>query len=195
MKKSVARHGSKLLLYLSLRGNSQNISLNTIMNKAVFLDRDGVINSDEGHYYVHRPQDFVFTPQLPLQLKRLADANYLLFVISNQGGIARGLYTLEDTQHLHQNLQTSLLKDNVQITEFCVCPHHPEHSNCLCRKPSPLMVQKCLARFNVDATQSYFLGDRQSDMQAAQAAGVQGIFIERNQGISNAVSQILQSIR
>ncbi|MGL4363872.1 MAG: D-glycero-alpha-D-manno-heptose-1,7-bisphosphate 7-phosphatase [Bacteroidales bacterium] len=162
------------------------------MKRAVFLDRDGVINSDEGHYYVFRTQDFVLTPQLEISLKRLVDAKYQLFVITNQGGIARGLYSLEDTNNVHQELQARLQEYNVQITDFCICPHHPEYGKCLCRKPQPLMIQKCMSRFEIDAKQSYFLGDRQSDMLAANAAEIKGILVERNKGIESAVNQILK---
>ncbi len=161
------------------------------MNKAIFLDRDGVINSDEGHYYVFRPEDFVLTPRLGESLKALQDEGYLLIVVSNQGGVARGEYELRDVETLNKLLQEKLQEFGVQITEFYVCPHHPEHGKCLCRKPLPLMVQKALARFEVDAAQSFFIGDRESDMQTASAAGVRGILVKRNAGIEKAVAEIL----
>ncbi len=161
------------------------------MNKAVFLDRDGVINSDEGHYYVFRPEDFVLTPRLGECLKVLQDEGYLLIVISNQGGVARGEYEVQDVEVLNTFLQEKLQEYGVQITEFYICPHHPEYGKCLCRKPQPLMVQKALARFDINPAQSYFIGDRDSDIKTATAAGVKGILVERNGGIEKAVKEIV----
>ncbi len=162
------------------------------MNKAVFLDRDGVINSDEGHYYVFRPADFVLTPRLGECLKALQDEGYLLIVVSNQGGVARGEYELQEVETLNTFLQEKLQDSGVQITEFYICPHHGDFGKCLCRKPQPLMVQKAMARFEIDAKQSFFIGDRESDMQTAAAAGVKGILVERNAGVEKAVKLILE---
>jgi D-glycero-D-manno-heptose 1,7-bisphosphate phosphatase len=162
------------------------------MNKAIFLDRDGVINSDDGLYYIFRPDDFVLTPRLGECLKALQDEGYLLIVISNQGGVARGEYERQDVETLNKLLQEKLQEFGVQITEFYICPHHPDYGKCLCRKPQPLMVQKALARFNVAPAQSYFIGDRETDMQTAAAAGVTGILVERNAGIEKAVKKIFR---
>ena len=161
------------------------------MQKAVFLDRDGVINSDDGHYYVFRPEDFTLTPRLGECLKALQDEGYLLIVITNQGGVARGEYALHDVEALNALLQDKLRQHGVQITEFYACPHHPDVGKCLCRKPLPLMVQKALARFDINPAQSFFIGDRPSDMQTAATAGVKGIMAERNAGVEKAVAEIL----
>ncbi|MDR1341971.1 MAG: HAD family hydrolase [Prevotellaceae bacterium] len=160
------------------------------MQKAVFLDRDGVINSDEGRYYVYREEDFVLTPHLGEQLKRLQEAGFLLIVVSNQGGVARGLYGAQEVERLNNLLREQMAKYGVAPTEFYICPHHPDFGKCLCRKPLPLLVQKALARFDIDASRSYFVGDRESDMETARNAGVKGILVNRNAGIGEAVEEI-----
>jgi D-glycero-D-manno-heptose 1,7-bisphosphate phosphatase len=161
------------------------------MQKAVFLDRDGVINSDEGRYYVHREEDFVLTPQLGEQLKTLQEAGFLLIAISNQGGVARGLYGVQEVERLNSLLREQMAKFGVQLTEFYTCPHHPDFGKCLCRKPQPLLVQKALGRFDVDPSRSYLIGDRESDMETARNAGVKGLLVKRNAGIAGAVEEIL----
>ncbi|MDR1022048.1 MAG: HAD family hydrolase [Prevotellaceae bacterium] len=161
------------------------------MQKAVFLDRDGVINSDEGRYYVYREEDFVLTPHLAENLKLLQEAGFLLIVVSNQGGVARGLYGVLEVERLNSLLREQVAKYGVALAELYVCPHHPDFGKCLCRKPLPLLVQKALARFDIDASRSYFVGDRESDMETARNAGVKGILVNRNAGIAEAVKEIL----
>ncbi|MDR3328737.1 MAG: HAD family hydrolase [Prevotellaceae bacterium] len=159
--------------------------------KAVFLDRDGVVNSDEGRYYVHRLPDFVLTPQLGEALRRLRDAGFLLIIITNQSGVARGAYTLRDVEQLHDALRERLSAHGVALAEVYACPHHPDHGRCLCRKPQPLLVQKALARFGIDPARSYFIGDRESDLETARRAGVAGILVASNRGIAEAVEGIV----
>jgi D-glycero-D-manno-heptose 1,7-bisphosphate phosphatase len=160
------------------------------MNKAIFLDRDGVINSVGNHYYVYRTEDFVFTPHLTEALRTLQDKGFLLIVITNQGGVAKGIYSISDIDNVHQYMQAELAADGVQITATYCCPHHEDFGKCLCRKPLPLLIQKAAARFNVDLKQSYFIGDSQRDMQAAQAAGVRGILVDTDKGIADVVNKI-----
>ena len=92
------------------------------LNKAVFLDRDGTINSDEGHYYIYKPEDFVFNPGVIEGLKRLQKAGYLLIVITNQGGIAKGIYTREDMFKVHEKMCAELEKHGVTLTKIYYCP-------------------------------------------------------------------------
>jgi D-glycero-D-manno-heptose 1,7-bisphosphate phosphatase len=168
------------------------ITSGKLMQKAVFLDRDGVINSDEGHYYVYREEDFVLTPQLGEHLKMLQEAGFLLIVVSNQGGVARGLYCIREVERLNNLLRRQMAKHGVQLAEIYICPHHPDFGKCLCRKPLPLLVQKAIARFGIDASRSYFIGDRKSDMETAHNAGVKGILSPKNVGIAEAVEEILR---
>ena len=96
----------------------------TPLHKAVFFDRDGTINSDEGHYYIYKPEDFVFNPGVVEGMKRLQDAGYLLFVITNQGGVAKGIYTCEDVDRVHAYMCSELAKQGIQLTKIYYCPHH-----------------------------------------------------------------------
>jgi D-glycero-D-manno-heptose 1,7-bisphosphate phosphatase len=160
------------------------------MNKAIFLDRDGVINSDAGHYYVYRANDFVLTPGLGEALKRLQNNGYLLIIITNQSGVAKGEYATTDVDMLYESLQRLLEPHGVRFAEMYCCPHHDSAGKCLCRKPQPLMVQKAAARFNIDLAHSYFIGDSPRDMQCAEAAGVRGIKAATNEGIAAIVNKI-----
>jgi D-glycero-D-manno-heptose 1,7-bisphosphate phosphatase len=146
------------------------------MNKAVFFDRDGVINSDEGFYYVYRIADFTLNSDVIETLKIIREAGYKLILISNQGGIGKGEYSCADVDKLHEHLQLSLRKGGVEFDEIYYCPHHPQTSACLCRKPSSLMVEKALARFDIDPEQSFLFGDSDRDVEAGLAAGIAASF-------------------
>ena len=151
------------------------------MNKAVFLDRDGVLNKELGDY-VCRFEDFKVLEHNFTALKELQDRGYLLIVITNQGGLAKGWYSANVLDQMHTQLITTYAEQGVLISEVYYCNHHPEYNGkCLCRKPGSLMLEKALARFGIDASQSYFIGDRERDVIAGQAAGVTGILIDSDQ--------------
>lgn len=150
------------------------------MNKAVFLDRDGIINFDEG--YVTRLQDFHILPDVFDVVKQFQERNYLLIIISNQGGISRKLYKQEDVEEIHDFLLKEFKKYGITIAEIYYCMHHPlsDSGKCICRKPDSLMIEKAIARFHIDPSKSYFIGDKETDMQAAEKAGVKGLQMETN---------------
>ena len=156
------------------------------MNKAVLLDRDGVLNKERGDY-TFRMEDFEILPDVAKALKLLQEAGYLLIIISNQSGIGRGLFKIEDTEKLHRYLLETLKKDGIKIEEIYYCVHHPETGSCLCRKPDSLHVEKALARFNIDPILSYFIGDKERDVLAGEKVGVKGILIESNTSLVDAV--------
>lgn len=158
------------------------------MNKAIFLDRDGVINFERG--YTHRLEDFVILPDLIEVLQILKQKGYLLIVISNQSGIAKGLYLQSETEMLHAYLKEELRKNNVVLDEIYYCIHHPDVSKCICRKPDSLFVEKALARFNIDPSKSYFIGDKERDTESGEKAGVKGILIEANISLKTILNQI-----
>ena len=139
------------------------------------MDRDGVINVERS--YTYRLQDFKILPDLMEVLQQLQDNGYLLIIISNQSGVAQGMYAQKDVEILHDFLHQEFKKSNIAITETYYCIHHPSNSNCICRKPDSLFVEKALARFNIDASKSYFIGDKQRDVDAGKAVGVNGILI------------------
>ncbi len=150
------------------------------MNKAIFLDRDGIINEEIGDY-VMRLEDFKLLPRLGEALLGYQKLGYLIIVITNQGGLAKGLYDQNDLQKMHDFFLKEMDKIGVKISEIYFCPHHPDfNGQCLCRKPGSLLVEKALARFNIDPSQSYFIGDRQRDADAGNAVGVKGILVPSN---------------
>src|ERR1035437_1374201 len=159
------------------------------MNKAVFIDRDGVINIERGEY-TYLLYDFVLTDGLIDALKSFIVKGYLLIVITNQGGIAKNIYSIYDVENIHNFLKTTLEKEGIKLTEIYYCPHHPDFGNCLCRKPGSLMLEKAIARFDIDASKSYFIGDNDRDVEAGKAAGVNTIKIEPNSGLLGRINQI-----
>lgn len=159
------------------------------MNKAIFLDRDGVINVERG--YTHRLEDFVILPDLVENLKMYLEKGYILIVVSNQSGIAKGLYTQADVETIHSFLTNELTKSNIHLSEIYYCIHHPDVSKCICRKPDSLFVEKALARFNINPSKSFFIGDKERDVEAAEKAGVKGILIEANSPLK-LISHIIE---
>lgn len=151
--------------------------------KAVFLDRDGVLLDNSAHYYIFRPDQMKWIDQVPENLKLIAEKGYRLFIVTNQGGVAKGQYTMQEVDIIHQLMREFLANCQIEITDIAVCPHHPEVEKCLCRKPSPLMLEKLMAKYRIDPGQSFFIGDSDSDMQAAQSAGLRGIRIPANQSM------------
>ena len=160
-------------------------------NKAVFLDRDGVLNRELGDY-VCRVEDFHVLEHNFQILKQIQDMGYLLIVITNQGGLAKGWYTEEALEAMHKHLRATYEANGIRLTEIYYCNHHPEYNGkCLCRKPGSLMIEKAVARFDIDPLKSYFIGDRERDVIAGELAGVKGILIHSDQPISEVFDQIV----
>jgi D-glycero-D-manno-heptose 1,7-bisphosphate phosphatase len=159
-------------------------------NKAVFLDRDGVLNKELGDY-VCRVEDFHVLEHNFKPLKQLQDNGYILIVITNQGGLAKGWYNKETLDAMHNHLKATYQLNGVNLAEIYYCNHHPEYNGkCLCRKPGSLMLEKALARFDIDPSLSYFIGDRERDVIAGELAGIKGILINSDQPISEVMDQI-----
>jgi D-glycero-D-manno-heptose 1,7-bisphosphate phosphatase len=142
--------------------------------KCVFLDRDGVLNTDE-EYYTFRAEDVFLIEGVADTLKKLKEAGYLLIVITNQAGIAQKLYGPDEVKAVHRIIQE---KSGVTLDDLYFSPHHPVHtSRSLRRKPDSLMIEKAIAKHTIDPAQSWMIGDRLSDVQAGRKAGVRTIFI------------------
>ncbi len=158
------------------------------MNKAAFFDRDGVLNLEIGDY-IKQFSDFKILPHIYKNLKKLHENGYLLFVITNQGGIAKQQYDHNTLAQMHDFLQQEGLENGFEFTEMYYCPHHPETSACLCRKPCSLMVEKAIAKYNIDPSKSFMIGDKERDVTCANGAGVKGYLIEPNQDFTFIINQ------
>jgi len=157
--------------------------------KAIFLDRDGVINEERGDW-TYLLEDFRVNDGVVEALKAFLQKNYLLIVISNQSGIAKGVYKRAQTEYLHLHLERVLKNHGVTLTEFYFCPHHPDVSKCICRKPDSLLLEKAIARFNINAAESYFIGDAERDEAAGKKAGVKTIKVEKNSSLTSILHLI-----
>ncbi|HDJ34369.1 MAG TPA: HAD family hydrolase [Bacteroidetes bacterium] len=158
--------------------------------QAIFLDRDGVINEERGEY-TYLIEDFRFNDGVFTALRMFQEAGYLLIVISNQGGIARGMYSREDVDRLHQFMEKELMAKDIRLTEIYYCPHHSDLGKCLCRKPGTLLLEKAMARFDIDPARSFFIGDHERDAEAAIKAGIKSVTIRPNQPLTEIVEQII----
>ncbi|WP_035566007.1 D-glycero-alpha-D-manno-heptose-1,7-bisphosphate 7-phosphatase [Hymenobacter sp. IS2118] len=150
----------------------------TTKNKAIFLDRDGVLNVEIGTY-VWEPEKFVICDGVPESLARLKAAGYLLIVVTNQAGIAKGLYTAADVQACYAKLQAACAN---ALDALYFSDAHPSVSESILRKPNSAMLEKAVARFNLDPAQCWIVGDRLRDMAAGAAAGVRGILVGEEPG-------------
>jgi D-glycero-D-manno-heptose 1,7-bisphosphate phosphatase len=145
----------------------------TTKNKAIFLDRDGVLNEEMGTY-VWEPEKFRICPGVPESLARLKAAGYYLVVVTNQAGIAKKLYTAADVRACHAKLQAAC---GNAIDALYFSDAHPSVSESILRKPVSGMLEKAVARFSLDVSQCWMVGDRLRDMQAGASLGVRGILV------------------
>ncbi len=160
------------------------------MNQALFLDRDGVINQEKGRY-VFQVDDFDILPGLMPSLKKVTEKGIMIFVVTNQGGIAKGLYTHEDVKAVHSFMLKEFQKEGIKVDAIYYCPHHSDVSACLCRKPGSSLFEKIVARFKVNTELSLMIGDRERDILAAEKVGIKGVQIESNQNIEQIITNWL----
>jgi len=159
------------------------------VNKAVFLDRDGTINVDFG--YVFNPDKLKFINGVVDSLKMLIEAGYMLIIITNQSGIGRGLFTEKDAMNFNKYLCEKLSYLGIEITDVFMCVHSPE-DNCVCRKPSPYLINEAIKKYNIDITTSFMLGDKPSDVQCGISAGVKSYLISSQTDFSYWTNYILK---
>jgi D-glycero-D-manno-heptose 1,7-bisphosphate phosphatase len=162
-------------------------------HKAIFLDRDGIINMERGEY-TWRMEDFVFVDGLVKSLKLFVKHGYRLIIISNQSGIGKGVYSFADVEKLHAHIQRYMRMNGIEIDEIYYCPHHPDTGRCICRKPDSLLIEKALARFEIDPSISYFIGDRERDIQSAEKVHVKGILIPSNTPLLEVAEHITRVV-
>ena len=148
---------------------------------AVFLDRDGTINVDK--HYLHKIEDFEFIPGALQAIKTLKDAGYLVVIVTNQSGVARGYFNMDDVTRLHGRIQQELAGAGTGIDAFYVCPHHPEKGlgefskECDCRKGRPGLLFQASADLDIDLQRSFMVGDKIADIEAGENAGCQPILV------------------
>ncbi|WP_226016454.1 HAD-IIIA family hydrolase [Novosphingobium sp. FKTRR1] len=145
--------------------------------RAAFFDRDGVLIVDTG--YLSDPDQIQWIEGAQMALARLATMGFMLFVVTNQSGVARGLFEEDAIARVHAAMQTDL-GDAARIAEFAYCPHHPEGSvaryalTCECRKPAPGMLDRLIERHGIERGGSFLIGDKATDLEAAARAGIAG---------------------
>ncbi len=154
--------------------------------KAVFFDRDGVLNIDHG--YVYKSEDWQWTPGAIQAIKWCNDNDFLVIVVTNQSGVARGYYSEADVVSLHTWVNEDLNRCEARIDAFYYCPHYPDGKvaeyaiECTCRKPQPGMLLAAIAKYDIDVEFSLMFGDKPSDIDAATAAGIRGVLVGKNAG-------------
>ena len=171
----------------------------TTKQKAVFLDRDGVINKEVN--YLHKSEDFEFTENCISALKALQLNGYLLFIITNQAGIGRGYYSEKDFNILNEWMLAKLAEHNVVIHQVMYCPHHAEHGigdykiDCECRKPKTGMITPLINKFNIDTSNSILIGDKISDVEAGFNANIGTLLlVESGHKLPTHIPEYVQSV-
>ena len=146
------------------------------MKPAVFLDRDGTIIEERN--YLHRPEEIAIIPGTPGALKRLQDAGFKLFIVSNQGGVGRGYFTLADVERVNQSLAGELARAGVRFEKIYIAPEAPDQPS-RGRKPSPQFLFDARDEFGVDLAQSYMIGDKLIDLECGWNASVKQCLLVR----------------
>ncbi|MCJ7446990.1 MAG: HAD family hydrolase [Bacteroidales bacterium] len=141
------------------------------MNKALFIDRDGVINVDKGHVYLS--EDFEFSEGIFHLCRKYLSEGYIILVITNQAGIAKGIYTEADFVKLTDWMTEQFNRQGIIISKVYHCPHHPDITGpCQCRKPSPGLILRAIEEFDLDISECVLIGDKESDLEAGRRAGI-----------------------
>jgi len=156
---------------LRLINNSIKNRLYPKMNKALFLDRDGVINVDKGH--VFRIEDFEFNHWIFELCRKYQDEGYMIIVVTNQARIAKGICTESDFMKLTEWMVEEFRRNDIHIAKVYYCPHHPDVTGpCNCRKPNPGMLLDAIRDFDLDSSQCFIVGDKETDLEAGRRAGI-----------------------
>ena len=141
---------------------------------AVFVDRDGTLNHDTG--YVTSPEQLVLFPGVPEAIARLNHLGVRVLLVTNQSAIGRGMMTIEGLESIHERLAELIRPYGASIDGIFFCPHHPQ-DECGCRKPKAGLIDEAVNRFALDVSQCYLVGDKRSDLEAAQTASVPGVLV------------------
>jgi D-glycero-D-manno-heptose 1,7-bisphosphate phosphatase len=149
--------------------------------RAVFLDRDGTLNVEVN--YLHRVADLVLVPGAAPAVRSLKEAGWLVIVVTNQAGIARGYYDEAAMHTLHEHIKHLLAAEDAQLDGIYFCPHHPDFGgSCTCRKPAPGMLRQAARDHGIDLARSWIVGDTSGDIGAGRAAGCRAILVRSGYG-------------
>jgi len=159
--------------------------------KAVFLDRDGVINKNKDNY-VKNMEELEFLPNIEKSIKELNKKKFLVIIITNQSAINRGLTSVTNVKMIHEQIQKHLKHNDAYFDDLYFCPHTP-NENCFCRKPNPGLLLQAIEEHNIDSKKSWMVGDRDSDILAGKKAGCKTILITPNFDLTNAVELIIKN--
>jgi D-glycero-D-manno-heptose 1,7-bisphosphate phosphatase len=168
-------------------------------HRAVFLDRDGTVNIEK--HYLFRPEEFELFPGVPESIRRLNQAGFLVIVVTNQSGVARGYFSLTDVEDLHRHLQAELALYGAHVDAFYVCPHHPDHGqgefriDCDCRKGAPGMLLQAAKEYAIDMPRSFMVGDKPADIEAGLAAGCTPLLVLTGYGQASSPKVANQVLR
>jgi D-glycero-D-manno-heptose 1,7-bisphosphate phosphatase len=160
-------------------------------HKAIFLDRDGVINKKRNDY-VKTLDELEILPGIAESIKLLQDKGFIIVVVTNQSAINRNLTSHDNVQKIHDVVQKHLQSQGAHVDRFYYCPHRPDEL-CVCRKPKPGLLLSAAHDLQIDLSASWVIGDDVSDIMAANQAGCRGIKIGSNYDLASAVQQILNS--
>lgn len=158
------------------------------LKRAVFLDRDGVINEvlTKRVKFVNEPKQFYFLPGVEEAIKRLNEHFDYVFVVTNQGGIGLGYMSEKQLHKIHDHMVARLKKKGATIHEVAYCPHKPK-AGCECRKPNSKMIVDLGQKYGIDLEKSYMVGDTDTDIQAGKKAGTRTVFIGESDPLADAV--------
>jgi D-glycero-D-manno-heptose 1,7-bisphosphate phosphatase len=167
---------------------SRNLAL---AQRAIFLDRDGVINIDSD--LIKHPDEMVLYPDATKSIQALHSAGFVVVVVTNQSVVARGLTDLKGIEAIHARMERLLAEEGAFVDQISFCPHHPDKGfpeevtafkvECHCRKPKPGMLLDAASRFNIDCSNSWMVGDSERDILAGQAAGCRTIRVKTGHGL------------
>ena len=172
---------------------SSRLFCEQVMNKAVFLDRDGTINEEMG--YINHMSRFKMFPFVPEAIRIINEAGYKVIIVTNQSGVARGYFNEELVKEIHARLIREVEMGSAKIDKIYYCPHHPIEGlgaykrDCSCRKPNTGMIEQAVRDFDLDLSQSFMVGDRYKDILFANKAGLKPIFVKTGYGLGELTFQ------
>jgi len=158
--------------------------------KAIFLDRDGVINHDPGDY-TRNIDEFTILPTFLESLKILKERGFVFIIITNQGGIAKGIYGHKEVEEIHKHLRSVCEENGTPILDIYYSPHHEVTGLSLSRKPGSMMIERACARYCINPKKSLMVGDKQRDLDGASVVGVPGILINPNDDLIDYVDKMI----